>query len=237
MTKHFAAALLLALASVVAQADGDIHETNKSIAVESGRTVGQVKTTNGQVRLKERVTARDVISTNGGITIGEESSVERVSTTNGNIALHRGAQARAAHSTNGSISIDENVQVAGDAQTTNGSIIIKRGARVGGNVKTTNGRIALERARVDGGLSTNNGDVEVGANSHVGKGITIGKSGGRLFNLFGNSNRPPKIIIGPNAVVSGSLVFEREVELYVSESAKIGPVTGATPVMFKGERP
>jgi hypothetical protein len=235
--KHFVAITLLALASVAAQASGDIHETNKSIAVEAGRTVGQVKTTNGQVRLKERVTAGDVNSTNGGITIGEGSRVEHVGTTNGNIALHRGVQARAAHSTNGSINIDENARLAGDAQTTNGSVIIKRDARVGGNVKTTNGRIALERAHVDGRLSTNNGDIEVGANSHVGQGIRIGKSGGRLFNLFGNGNRPPKVVVGPHAVVNGPLVFEREVELYVSDTAKIGPVTGATPVKFKGERP
>ena len=42
------------------------------------------------------------------------------------------------------------------------------------------------------------------------------------------------MIIGPNARVDGPLVFEREVELYVHDSAKIGPVTGATAVRYDG---
>jgi hypothetical protein len=40
--------------------------------------------------------------------------------------------------------------------------------------------------------------------------------------------RVPRIIIGPNAVVNGTLRFEREVELFVHPSAKIGTVIGAT---------
>jgi hypothetical protein len=40
--------------------------------------------------------------------------------------------------------------------------------------------------------------------------------------------RVPRIIIGPTAVVNGSLRFEREVELFVHPTAKIGTVTGAT---------
>ena len=42
------------------------------------------------------------------------------------------------------------------------------------------------------------------------------------------SKRKPRVIIGPNAVVDGTLVFEREVKLYVHRSAHIGPVTGAS---------
>ena len=36
----------------------------------------------------------------------------------------------------------------------------------------------------------------------------------------------------PGAVVAGPLRFEREVDLYVHRSARIGPVTGAEPVIF-----
>jgi hypothetical protein len=34
-------------------------------------------------------------------------------------------------------------------------------------------------------------------------------------------------VIAANAVVNGTLTFERDVELFVHESAKIGSVTGA----------
>jgi hypothetical protein len=44
---------------------------------------------------------------------------------------------------------------------------------------------------------------------------------------FGRS-RTPRIVIGPNAVVDGELRFDRTVELFVHQTAKIGPVTGAT---------
>ena len=44
--------------------------------------------------------------------------------------------------------------------------------------------------------------------------------------------RKPRVIIGPNASVNGSLQFEREVTLYVHRTARIGPVSGAVAVLF-----
>jgi hypothetical protein len=38
-------------------------------------------------------------------------------------------------------------------------------------------------------------------------------------------------------VVEGPLEFEREVKLYVSDTAKVGEIKGATPVRFSGEKP
>jgi hypothetical protein len=38
-------------------------------------------------------------------------------------------------------------------------------------------------------------------------------------------------------VVDGPLVFEREVKLYVHDSARIGQVSGATVVHYSGDRP
>jgi hypothetical protein len=48
------------------------------------------------------------------------------------------------------------------------------------------------------------------------------------------TRRIPRIVIGPDAVVDGDLVFEQEVKLYVHETARIGTVTGATPVRYSG---
>ena len=44
-----------------------------------------------------------------------------------------------------------------------------------------------------------------------------------------------RVIIGPNAKVDGPLNFEREVTLYVHDSASIGPVSGATVRRFDSE--
>jgi hypothetical protein len=47
----------------------------------------------------------------------------------------------------------------------------------------------------------------------------------------------PRIVIGPGAAVQGELRFERTVQLFVSDKATIGTVTGATPISFSGESP
>jgi hypothetical protein len=57
------------------------------------------------------------------------------------------------------------------------------------------------------------------------------------FSLHLSKQRPPRIVIGPNAVVDGTLVFEREVTLYVHGSARIGKVTGATAQAYSTATP
>ena len=47
----------------------------------------------------------------------------------------------------------------------------------------------------------------------------------------------PRIVIGPGATVQGEMRFEREVQLYVSDKATVGKVTGATPISFTGDSP
>jgi hypothetical protein len=49
--------------------------------------------------------------------------------------------------------------------------------------------------------------------------------------------RKLRIVIGPDAVVEGPLVFKREVTLSVHKTARIGPVTGATAVRYDAARP
>jgi hypothetical protein len=44
-------------------------------------------------------------------------------------------------------------------------------------------------------------------------------------------------VIGAGSQVSGALVFEHEVELFVHPTAKIGPVTGATARSFTDNLP
>jgi hypothetical protein len=90
----------------------------------------------------------------------------------------------------------------------------------------------LDAAHVAGGIGTVSGDITVGANSRVEGGILVDKS----HSWFSNSHTPV-IVIGPHAVVQGTLEFKREVVLKVSDSAQIGPVKGATAVKFSGATP
>lgn len=209
------AALALGL-SLPAWAGDDHSKVNGSIRIEDGRSVGDLDTVNGSIRLGDHGQAEEVSTVNGSIEIGDDATIESAGTVNGRISIGR------------------HVRVAREVSTVNGSLTLDDGSDVSGDVSNVNGGIRLRSAHVGGGIRTVSGDIEVGADSRVDRGILVEKTNS-WFN-FG-SNQPPRVVIGPRAVVQGSLVFERDVELYVSDSARIGEVKGATPVMFSGENP
>jgi hypothetical protein len=228
-----AAVLTIILATVV-HADNDVSKVNGSVRVEAGRTVGEVSSVNGSVRIEENVTAEDIDTVNGSITIGARSKVASIDTVNGSVTLDDGVTADAIESVNGRMNLGADVRVDGDVTAVNGSMTLGRGAHVGGNLENVNGSMELNAARVDGRLKTKNGDITVGSNSRVGGGMLVEKPNMGWFN---RKSRNPKIVIGPNAIVEGTLTFEREVDLYVSETAQVGRIEGASAVRFSGERP
>jgi hypothetical protein len=209
-------ALAMACATAGTAAASDIDKINGSIRVDAGQQVDDVSTVNGSVR------------------IGRDARARNVETVNGSVLLDTNATAESIDNVNGSISIEEGAKVAKDVESVNGSITLEKGADVTGKASNVNGRISLESAHVGGGIATNTGDINIGRDSRVEGGILVEKSNSwvRL-----GKEPVPRIVIGPGAVVQGPLKFEREVKLFVSETAKIGPVEGATAVKFKGDHP
>ena len=110
---------------------------------------------------------------------------------------------------------------------------MESGADVGGRASNVNGSIRLDDAHVGGGIETSSGDITVGANSHVEGGIVVNED----HSWFRIGSHKPRIVIGPHATVQGTLKFKREVELYVSDSATVGKIEGATPHKFSGDSP
>jgi len=208
-------ALALGLPLLATAKDGDIDKINGAARVAAGQHAG------------------DVNSVNGAVYIGAGATVEEASTVNGAVELGDGAQAKELETVNGSIQLGSNSRVSGDVEAVNGSITLGHGADVGGHVENVNGAISLDAAHVAGGLETVAGDITIGAGSQVEGGIVVDKPHG----WFNNSSRNPVVVIGPHAVVQGTLEFRREVTLKVSDSAQIGPVKGATVVKFSGDKP
>jgi len=194
----------------------DIEHVNKGIHVESRDVVGDVSTVNGGVTLEDGAEAQDAETVNGGIRLGV------------------GARARSVETVNGGIRLDANAQVSGDAEAVNGGIQLGNLATVQGRLENVNGAISLDHARVGGGIKTVNGDVLIGNGSVVEVGLKVEKPSG-WFNW--GTSKPPRIVIGADAVVNGPLVFERDVELFVHERAKIGAVTGATAKRYNSDKP
>jgi len=196
--------------------DLDIDKVNGSIHVPDNATVGKLSTVNG------------------GIHIGTEAHAKSVETVNGGIDVGRGGTLDSLETVNGGIRVAEKVTIAKTVETVNGSITLSSGTDVGGRLSNVNGGIHIDNAHVGGGIETATGDVEIGPNSRVEGGILVNEDHS-WFHM--GTPRKPRIIIGPHATVQGTLTFKREVELFVSDSATIGKVEGATPVKYSGEHP
>ncbi|APP75941.1 hypothetical protein [Xanthomonas vesicatoria] len=208
--------LLLALSLVCtsAWADEDISKVNGRISAEPGKAYGGLETVNGSIEIGAGAQTKDVETVNGGIRIGENARTGGVETVNGSITL------------------GQKVIVSGGLETVNGSILTERGSQVSGGVETVNGSIGLIETDLGKDIETVNGDITVGVGSHVHGGIKVTKPN---FSFSFKPSRKPRVVIGPKAVVDGPLHFEREVDLYVHRTAKVGAVTGATARSFDSD--
>lgn len=201
-------ALSLALATTCAFAhdgDHDISRVNGRVHAEAGQTYGDLDTVNGGIDIDAGAQARDASTVNGGIDIGNR------------------ARLRSATTVNGGIDAGEGVQISGEVETVNGGIKVGFHSDIAGDVTTVNGGVLVQQTKVGGQVRTVNGDITIGAESVVQGGIKVEKPKGMNWG----KQRTPRIVIGPRAVVNGELVFEREVELFVHTTAKIGRVSGA----------
>lgn len=226
---------LLCFIPLFALASGeDISKVNRSINVSTGEVVGDVGTVNGSIRIEAGATAKDIETVNGSITIEDRATVGSIETVNGGIRLGEQAKTSRVSTVNGAVKLGAGAQVAGEASAVNGSISLASGGDIKGKVSNVNGRVSLESAHVGGGIETTNGDIEIGRGSRVEGGILVKEPRSSWFQW---NHKRPKVTIGPEAIVQGSLRFEQEVDLFVSDRAKIGPVSGATAITFSGDEP
>ena len=230
--------LAAALAATPADAMGNV---NKSIRVGDGEQTGPLSSVNGSITVGNSVVVDgDVETTNGSIKIGDNVQFQSAETTNGRIRVGSGAITDSIETVNGEISVGENASIRGSVETVNGGIQLSRGSTVGEDIGTVNGSLAVAGTDVGGDLSTVMGSVALTDGSIVRGDVVIRKSNSWGFN-WGGKNRKPKVVIGPNSQVLGSIIAEQEIELYISDSASVGAVTGEASlddaVRFSGERP
>ncbi|MEO6687695.1 MAG: hypothetical protein ABIS07_06770 [Dokdonella sp.] len=210
-----AALLSLCCAGGVFARGIDVDKINGSIHIESGQQAGDLSTVNGGIHVESGGSAEKVSTVNGGIDLGDHVTVAAVDTVNGGVELGAGAR------------------VTGAVEAVNGGIHLGKGAEIIGHASNVNGRFTLDGAHIGGGIETVGGDMEIGADSRVEGGILVDRQHGWSFG----KPRNPRIVIGPHAVVTGTLEFRREVDLFVSDSATVGTITGATAKKFSGDQP
>lgn len=212
---------------------------NKSITIGDNTETGSESTVNGSISVGSNATVNGSLSTvNGTIRVDDDSKVGDVETVNGSIRIGSGTAVDDVGSVNGSIRLGENVTVEGEISVVNGKITLGKGTTVEDSVSNINGEFQITGAEIGGDLETVSGDVWLNEGSTVQGDLRVEKPGGWGWN---RDKRKPRIVIGPGARVVGNIDLEHEVELYISDSAEVGGVTGEMSmddaVRFSGARP
>ncbi|MBV8910697.1 MAG: hypothetical protein JOZ89_08055 [Gammaproteobacteria bacterium] len=199
----------------------DVSKVNGAVDVKADRSYGEVSTVNGAIHIEDRAVVGHVHTVNGGMILGAEASAQSLRSINGAISVRNGAH------------------VTGPVSAVNGRIALEPAVGVSGHLSNVNGRISLDAAHAGGGIETVSGSIDIGARSRVEGGIWVKdtRSTGFWEWLFASYRPPPDVVIGPDAIVQGTLRFDHEVKLYVSTRARIGPVQGARAIVFSGGRP
>lgn len=213
---------------------------NKSVRIDAGATAGGASSVNGSVTVGEAAVVNGEVSTvNGTIRIDDDARVEDVSTVNGAVRIGSGVSSQNVSTVNGSIRVDERVSIAGYIEAVNGSIEVEKGSTIDRDVSNVNGKIELVGSQIGGDLSTVNGDVILDDGSVLRGDLVVSKPGG--WTQGWKKRKPPRVIIGPGSQVLGKIKLEREVRLYISDSAEVGGVEGemamSDAVRFDGKRP
>ncbi len=239
VTKRTMVSLASGLVALLLVMDASAFDLNKSIKVEAGSESDGESTVNGSITVGQEAVVNGSLETvNGTIRVEDKARIEQAQTVNGSIRLGAGVTADRISSVNGSIDVGENGELEG-ISVVNGRINVEAGTTVSRDVGNVNGEIEVRGAEIGGDLSTVNGDVSLSGNAVLQGDLTVEKPDS--FGWNDDERRKPKIIVGPGSKVEGDIVLEREVELYISEAAEVGGVSGVMSmddaVRFSGDRP
>lgn len=203
------------------EADG-ATSVNGSISVGDGAVVsGALKTVNGKIRVDPNATIQGASTVNGSLNIGENVRAEDLATVNGSIRVGAGST------------------IDGEVGAVNGRIKLEKGAKVAANLGNVNGDIELTGSEISGNVTTVNGDVDLRDAAVIKGDLIVEKPS--MWNYSSKQSRMPEIVIGPGSMVQGNIVLEREVKLFISETAEVGGVEGemsiSDAVRFSGDHP
>jgi hypothetical protein len=212
---------------------------NKSIDVEAGSQSNGHSTVNGSIAVGHDAVVNGGLETvNGNIRIDDNARIEDAQTVNGSVRVASGVNTKGISSVNGSVSVGDNSTVDGDISVVNGRISLGSGSSVSANVSNVNGAIDVSGTGIGGDLTTVNGDVTLSENAILRGDLVVERPRSRGIDF---RKGKPRILIGPGARVAGNIRLEQEVELYISETAEVGGVSGVMSmddaIRFSGQRP
>jgi predicted acyltransferase (DUF342 family) len=213
---------------------------NKSIKIAAGAESDGETSVNGSITVGDGAVVTGTLKTvNGKVRIGDDARVQNAITVNGSLSVGDGATAAYLETVNGSISLGVKATASGDIEAVNGRISLAEGSEAGKDVSNINGDMSLDGSVVGGSVSTVNGNIELKNQSTIKGDLIIEKPS--MWSFGNKKSRMPEIVVGPGSTVGGVIRVEREVKLYISESAEVGGVEGVMSMSdaerFSGDRP
>lgn len=214
-------------------------DITKSISIPANAHLDHGQSTiNGDVTIGDKaIVDGDLSTVNGDVHAGFGTHTGKLTTVNGDITVNHDAQTGELTNVNGSIRLGQNVVANGNVTSVNGSIDTSNGAQMHGDITDVNGNIVLCNTRADGNLRFVNGTLLVAANSQVKGNVTAKKPEFDSGDTAADERHMPIVVVGPHAVIGGTITFERPGKLFVSDSAVIHAVTGVTAEKFSGAAP
>lgn len=205
---------------------------NQSIDIASGSQSEGGTTVNGAITVHDHAVVTGTLRTvNGKIRVADFAKVAELTVVNGDISVGDSSRTGPIQTVNGDVDLGAGVDVDGRIMTVNGHIKTGAKAHVDGDLGSVNGKIELHGTVVTGEVENHHGGMLITDGSVVQGDVAVRKSDSD------DDKTVPRVIIGPNTQVQGSLVFERPVHLFVHETAKIGEVKGATPERYSDAIP
>ena len=213
---------------------------NKSIKIDAGSESDGATSVNGSISVGDGATVSGSLKTvNGKIRVDSNSRIESAATVNGSLTVSENVEAEDLTTVNGSIRVGEASSIDGEIEAVNGRIKLEKGVTVTRGVGNVNGDMEFIASEVGGDVTTVNGDVDMRDAAVIKGDLVIEKPS--KWSSDSKKQRTPEIVIGPGSEVQGSIVLEREVKLYISETAKVGGVEGvmsmSDAVRFSGDHP
>ncbi len=204
------------------------------ITIEDGATIqkGDLSTVKGAIMVGDNASVNGIDVTNGSISIGDNSMAERVSTGSGDISVGDNSTVRSLEAGKGSITVGAGSTVANNVKTGSGSITIGDGSSVTGYVESTRGQVTLDGAKVGGNVIAHAKGLHIDNGATVAGYVHFKKAAGVM-----EGKDVPVVILGKNINIAGTVTFDRDVKLYVHDSATTGDIAGAEPMAYSGDEP
>lgn len=179
---------------------------------------------------------RPVYIVDGSIQVEADARASRLRTVDGDISLGENAQATSIGTVDGNVALASQAVCSGDVSSVDGRIELAPASRVKGDVRSMVGTIRAEDSVIEGSIRSVASRIELSGHTRVG-GIVLDKPDPSVNIDDHAEQRPPVVLIGPGAIVSGPIVAQRGGTLLVSRQAHIGTVRGIAVQRFDGPMP